>query len=81
VLSNQYLRRATEDHDFHPTTVRDEEQRHIKRYVKKGYTFTDLELIGGMHLGLYRQINAPDDYAETVPAKSDLQELLDAIPD
>jgi phage/plasmid-associated DNA primase len=80
-LSTAYLRRATEDYDFHSTTVRGEEAQLIKRYVKKGYTFDELELVGGMHLGLYRQVNAPDDYAQTVPAKSNLQELLDAIPD
>jgi len=81
-LSNQHLRRATEDYDFHATTVRGEESQLIKRYIKKPYTFIELELIsGGMRMGLYRQINAPDDYAETVPAKSNLQEFLDAIPD
>lgn len=80
-LSNQHLRRATEDYDFHATTVRGENNQLIKRYVKKGYTFAELDLIGGMHLGLYRQVDAPQDYAETVPARSDLQELLDAIPD
>jgi putative DNA primase/helicase len=79
-LSRPHLRKATEDYDFHATTVR-EEDRKIKRYIKEGYTFADLELIGGSRLGLYRQINAPDDYAETVPVKSGLQDFLDAIPD
>lgn len=81
-LSTAHLRRATEDYDFHNTTVRGEDNKFIKRYVKKPYTFNELELVtGGMRMGLYRQINAPDDYAETAPAKSNLQELLDAIPD
>ena len=80
-LSRQHLRRATEDYEFHATTVRDDDSRLIKRYVKQGYTFDGLELIGGMRPGIYRQINAPDDLVETVPAQSNLQELLDAIPD
>lgn len=80
-LSRQHLRRATEDYEFHATTVRDEESRHVKRYIKQGYTFDDLELIGGMRPGMYRQINAPTELIEVEEAKSGLQELLDAIPD
>ena len=80
VLNRQYLRRATEDYNFHATTVRDD-GRMIKRFVKEGYAFSDLELIGGARLGLYREINAPDDLIETVPATSTLQEFLNAIPD
>ena len=79
-LSRQHLRRATEDYKFHATTIRDE-GRMIKRYVKENYTFAELDLIGGARLGLYRQNNAPDPLVETVPAKSGLQEFLDAIPD
>ena len=80
-LSRQHLRRATEDYEFHATTVRDEDSRHIKRYIKQGYTFAELELIGGSRPGIYRQTNAPDELVETVPAQSGLQEFLDAIPD
>ena len=79
-LSRQHLRRATEDYEFHATTVMEGDRR-IKRFVKHGYTFDGLELMGGMRMGLYRQINAPDELVEVVPAKSGLQELLDAIPD
>ena len=79
-LSRPHLRRATEDYDFHATTVLEADHR-LKRFIKQGYTFADLELIGGMRLGLYRQINAPDELVETVPAQSGLQEFLDAIPD
>ncbi len=80
VLSRQHLRRATEDYEFHSTTIR-EDGRLIKRYIKDPYTFLELEQMGGAKVGLYRQINAPDPLIETVPAKSGLQELLDAIPD
>lgn len=79
-LSRQSLRRATEDYDFHATTIR-RDNRLVKQYVKDNYTFDDLELIGGARLGMYRQINAPNELIEVVPAKSSLQELLDAIPD
>ncbi len=80
-LNRQHLRRATEDYDFHPTTIRSDEGGLIKRYVKDNYTFADLELIGGTRVGLYRLIDAPDPLVEVVPAKSGLQEFLDAIPD
>lgn len=79
-LSRQHLRRATEDYEFHATTVRGEEQQLIKRYVKQGYTFDLLELIGGTRPGMYRQINAPKELVETEKASTGLQEFLDAIP-
>jgi putative DNA primase/helicase len=79
-LGRQHLRKATEDYEFHTTTVRINDKM-VKRYVKDGYTYADLELIGGMRPGLYRQINAPDELVEIVPSKSNLQEFLDAIPD
>jgi phage/plasmid-associated DNA primase len=79
-LSRQALRKATEDYEFHATTVRGND-RLVKRYIKEGYTFADLELIGGTRPGIYRQMNAPDDLVEVVPAKSGVQEFLDAIPD
>jgi hypothetical protein len=79
VLSRQHLRRATEDYDFHATTIRDE-GRLIKQFVRQGYTFDELEVIGGMRTGLYRLMNAPDPLVEPLEAKSGLQEFLDAIP-
>jgi hypothetical protein len=80
VLSRSHLRSATEDADFHSTTVRGDDSQLIKRYVRKEYTFDELEIIGGMRPGLYRQINAPKQLVETEQAKSGLQEFLDAIP-
>ena len=79
-LSRQHLRRATEDYEFHATTVRENDHL-IKRFIKQGYTFSELELIGGMRPGLYRQLDAPDDLVEVEQAKSGIQELLDVIPD
>jgi hypothetical protein len=79
-LSRQHLRRATEDYTFHATTVRDD-SRLVKRYIKDGYTFSEVELIGGMRPGLWRQINAPEQLVESDEPKSNLQEFLDAIPD
>jgi hypothetical protein len=79
-LSRQQLRRATEDYEYHATTIR-QEGRLIKQFVKTPYTMSELEAVGGMHSGLYRQINAPEPMVESLPAKSGLQELLDAIPD
>lgn len=79
-MGRQQLRRATEEYEFHATTVRVDDHM-VKRYVKQNYTYADLGLIGGMRPGLYRQINAPDELVEVEPAKSGIQELLDAIPD
>jgi phage/plasmid-associated DNA primase len=79
-LSRQHLRRATEDYEFHQTTIRDD-GRLIKQYIKDGYTFADLEPVGGVHTGLYRQINSEDSMIESRPANSQLQEFLDVIPD
>jgi phage/plasmid-associated DNA primase len=80
-LSRQFLRRATEDADFHATTIRDADSRLIKQYIKAPYTFADLELIGGRRPGIYRQINAPDELVESAETKSGIQEFLDGIPD
>jgi hypothetical protein len=79
-LSAQQLRRATEDYDFHATTTKDD-GRLFKQFVRKGYTFGDLEPVGGIRSGLFRQMNVPDPLIETLPVKSNVQELLDAIPD
>lgn len=79
-LSRQHLRKATEDYKFHATTIRDE-GRLIKQYIRDGYTFVDLELIGNTRLGLYRQSNVPDPLVEVVHDKSNIQEFLDAIAD
>jgi len=80
VLGRQHLRRATEDSDFHATTVRNDDGSHTKRYVHGEFTFKDLGYIGGFRPGLYRQLGATTPIIERIPAKSNLQELLDAIP-
>jgi putative DNA primase/helicase len=80
VLGRQHLRRAAENRGYHSTTSRDGD-KHIRRYVHKDFSFIDLEPIGGMRVGLYRQINAPDNLIETPEVKTEIQEFLDVIPD
>lgn len=81
LLGRQHLRRATEEQDFHSTTIRDDDGHHIKRYAHKDRTFGELRSIGGIRPGIYRQIDAPDDLIEASEPKTGVQEFLDAIPD
>jgi putative DNA primase/helicase len=77
---NQHLRRATENKGFHSTTTRVGD-KHTKRYVHQEVTFTELERVGGMRQGLYRQAGAIEPLIEAARTQSGLQELLDGIPD
>ena len=81
VLSRSQLRKATEDVDYHATTIRNDNGTLTKRYVHQEFTFSDLEKVGGFRLGLYKQAGVSAPVVHRAQTTSQLQEFLDAIPD
>lgn len=81
VLSRSHLRKATEDAEYHATTIRNKDGGHYKKYVHKDLTFSDLERVDGFRLGMYRQAGVLTPILQTERPQSQLQELLDAIAD